>query len=207
MEYLIMLPGAFLAPVIHEFVKAICSAMQGDPTPGEHGRLSLNPFRHFEPIGFAFVMLFGFGWGNPTPTSALHYKDRRRGVVITYTVPVLVSLLLGVGTAVAMPFLPGWGWSLGPLDAFTLQLIVMQFSIININLALFNLIPVYPLAANRLLIHFGRPDTIAAANHYEKFMQIGLILLLSLGMLGQLLGPATHHIFFWSIGRFDFLWR
>ena len=69
MRYLYMLPAAFLVPVIHEWVKAMVSTALGDPAPGRHGFLTANPFKYFEPIGFFFILLFGFGWGRPVPTT------------------------------------------------------------------------------------------------------------------------------------------
>ena len=215
MRYLYMLPAAFLAPVIHEWVKALVSTLQGDPTPRNTGHLTLNPFKHFEPIGFVFILLFGFGWGNPTPTAALHYKDRRRGVVITHTVPVLVNLLLGIGSVILLNIL--LTRVLGPMDlrafyfhlnfmlwtpnAYDIGLIMLaHFAYINICLALFNLIPVYPLAANRLLLLFSRPENIARINHYEKPMQIILILLLAFGVVFRVLSPIAARIISMSWG-------
>ena len=209
MRYLYMLPAAFLAPVIHEWVKAMVSAAQGDPTPRNTGHLTANPFKFFEPIGFVFILLFGFGWGKPTPTAALHYKDRRRGVVITHTVPVLVNLLLGIGAVIGIHVLLRLGGvppqllhygrffflrnfselTTYPFDVGIIML--SHFGFINICIALFNLIPVYPMAANRILLLFCRPENIARINHYEKPMQIILILLLFFGVVSNVLFPIA----------------
>ena len=209
MRYLYMLPAAFLAPVIHEWVKAIVSTAQGDPTPRNTGHLTANPFKFFEPIGFVFILLFGFGWGKPTPTTALHYKDRQRGVIITHTVPVLVNLLLGIVAVMGIHMLLSWRgfpphilhysrffflrnfseWTSYPFD--TVLIMLSHFAFINICLALFNLIPVYPLAANRLLLLFSSPENIARINHYEKPMQIILILLLAFGVVPRVIYPMA----------------
>jgi len=110
---LLMFPGAFFAPVIHEFTKARVSAALGDPTPKRHGFLTYNPFKFFEPIGFIFMLAFrGVGWGQPVPTSPLHYKDRRKGVLLTYTVPMFVNLLVGLLALgiwqLLLPLLASW---------------------------------------------------------------------------------------------------
>jgi len=225
-----MLPAAFLAPVIHEWVKAMVSTAQGDPAPRKHGFLTANPFKYFEPIGFMFILLFGFGWGRPVPTTALHYRNRQRGVLVTYTIPVLVNLLLGVvaivgvsilASGMAFPahinerhfntfflFIANWYWR--PDSSYVVANMLAHFAFININLALFNLIPVYPLAANKLLLTFSNPDTIAKLNHYEKPMQIILIILLAFGGFGlggsggiipRVILPITSRIIavFWGI--------
>jgi len=205
-----MLPAAFLAPVIHELVKAICSTLQGDPIPRNTGRLSLNPFKHFDPIGFLFILLFGYGWGNPAPTAALHYKNRQRGVLVTYLVPVLVNLVLGIGAVIVVALMTtGTNLQADGYFAFWLyirshvfasdpylitMLVLSHFAFVNISLALFNIIPVFPLAANKILLQFSRPDTIAKLNHYEKPMQIILLLLLAFGLISQVFGPLAMHI-------------
>jgi len=198
-----MLPAAFLVPVIHEWVKAMVSTAQGDPAPRRYGFLTANPFKYFEPIGFCFILLFGFGWGRPVPTTALHYKNRRLGVILTYTIPMLVNLLLGaiavVGVNIlsadmSLPlninprhystfffFIQNWYFRLNA--SYIAALFLAHFAFININMVFFNLIPVYPLAANKLLLTFSSPDTIAKLNHYEKPMQVGLILMLAFSFI------------------------
>ena len=199
MIYIYMLPAAFLVPVIHEWVKAMVSTAQGDPAPRKHGYLTLNPFRYFEPIGFLFIMMFGFGWGRPVPTTALHYRDRRRGIILTYTIPVLVNLLLGVGSLVIINILFAdtgsnqfqlliHQWRMIPHAPSIGVIMLAHFAALNINMALFSLIPVYPLAANKLLLTFSSPDNIARLNHYEKPMQIILVLLMVFGFQGLFMG-------------------
>jgi len=214
-----MIPAAILVPAIHEWVKALCSAAQGDPTPQRTGRLTLNPFKHFEPIGFLFILLFGFGWGKPAETATLHYRNRQRGVIITAVVPVLVNIILGLAAAVAVMILAGGvgqgilavqlafvqlvRFPLLPPDFHFLALILLShFALVNINIAIFNIIPVYPLAANKLLLHFSRPDTIARLNHYEKPMQMVLILLLLFNLVERFIVPISMRLLVFAWGFF-----
>jgi len=204
-----MLPAAFLAPVIHEWVKALVSTALGDPAPRRHGYLTANPLRYFEPIGFMFVLLFGFGWGRPVPTTALHYKNRQRDIILTYMIPVLANLLLGVAAIAGVGVIITRIYGSVTFSEFAFLIyfpfflpelyqvgifILAHFAFVNINLALFNLIPVYPLAANKLLITFSSPDNIARFNHYEKPMQIILILLLAFGIIPNMLLPISNWI-------------
>jgi len=154
-------------------------------------------------------LLFGFGWGNPTPTAALHYRNRQQGVVITYVTPVLVNLLLGIGAVVGVSILLSvhYGqvnyvmffrsihiatWTSDPY--YIAILVLSHFALVNINIALFNLLPVYPLAANRLILLFSRPDTIARVNHYEKPMQIAMIVMLAFNIIAMILNPLVRII-------------
>ncbi|MCL2378334.1 MAG: site-2 protease family protein [Defluviitaleaceae bacterium] len=215
MRYLYLLPAAFLVPVIHEWVKALVSTAQGDPAPKTHGYLTVNPLKYFEPVGFLFIMLFGFGWGRPVPTTALHYRNRQRGVILTYMIPVLVNLLLGVAAVIGVKMMAAnmFGplnyyrffvlvhFNVLPSDIYQLGILLLaNFAYVNINLALFNLIPIYPMAANKLLLTFSSPDNIARFNHYEKPMQIMLILLLAFGILRGVIEPITNMIVRFSWG-------
>jgi len=209
MRYIYMLPAAFFVPIIHEWVKAIISNAQGDPTPRNSGYLTANPFKYFEPIGFAFMLHFGFGWGRPTPTAALHYKDRNRGVLVTYLAPVIVSFILGLLAVVGVALFTASIYGPTGVEIFFNMLrfpvwvpnlylvgliMLSHFAFMSINFALFNLLPVYPMAANKLILQFSRPDTIARINHYEKPMQVVLILMLAIGVVGSIIIPITNRI-------------
>ncbi|MCL2203890.1 MAG: site-2 protease family protein [Defluviitaleaceae bacterium] len=207
MDLIYLLPGAFFAPVIHEWVKAMASTLQGDPTPRSQGFLSGNLFKYFEPIGFLMMLFFGgFGWGQPVPTAALHYKNRRKGTLITYIAPSLANLLLGIVSIAAVSLLAG-----EPLHAFLLvrithvhvwtadahwiiMMVLFAFAQCNILLALFNLIPVHPLDASKILQLFARPDTLVKLNHFEKPMQIALMLALVFGLVSFVFSPVWNAI-------------
>jgi Zn-dependent protease len=188
MDIIYLLPGAFLAPVIHEWVKALTSHIQGDPTPRNKGFLTANPLKFFEPVGFIMMVLFrGFGWGQPVPTAPLHYKNRRAGVLITHITPMAVNFLLGAA-AVAVLFLLDRG-SVHPF-----LWVLFYFAQCNIFLALFNLIPVHPLGMSKILRLFVRPDTLVKLNHYEKPMQIILILALVFGLADAVFTPVWNTV-------------
>ena len=93
-NYILAIPGIFLAITIHEYFKALMSHRLGDPHPKLKGRLHLNPKRHFEPIGFLLMLLFGYGWGLPVETTSTYYKDRKIGTLTAYVTPCLVNLLV-----------------------------------------------------------------------------------------------------------------
>jgi len=200
LSFLMLLPGAFLAPVIHEFTKARVSTVLGDPTPRKHGFVTFNPFKFFEPIGFFFMLTFWVGWGQPVPTSPLHYKDRRKGVALTYTVPIFMNLLVGLFVfglwRIALPGLDMWQAGLFVTGVTwphhlirNINEMIRFFAVCNIGLAVFNLIPVHPMAGSKLLQLVVSPETSLRMNHYEKPMQIMLILMLVLGVVDMFVGP------------------
>ena len=94
---LLGIPGILVATTVHEFVRALTSTVLGDTYPKSQGQVTLNPVKHFEPIGF-LMMLYsgGFGWGKPVGTSALYYKNRKRDTLLVAILPTVVSLILGL---------------------------------------------------------------------------------------------------------------
>ncbi|MCL2603946.1 MAG: site-2 protease family protein [Defluviitaleaceae bacterium] len=188
MEILYLLPGAFFAPVIHEWAKAVASHLQGDPTPRNKGFLTANPLKFIEPIGFMMMLIFnGFGWGQPVPTASLHYKNRRRGVLVTHITPIAVNFTLGVVSIIILSLLDN-----GPINP--LMWVLFYFAQCNIFLALFNLIPVHPLAMHKIIQPFLRPDTLVKLNHYEKPMQIILILTLVFQLVHAVFNPVWEFV-------------
>ena len=90
--FLLGIPAIMIATTIHEFTRAAVSSSLGDKLPREQGRLTINPLKHFEPIGMILMLACGFGWGLPVNTSALYYKDRKKGVLITAVAPTIANL-------------------------------------------------------------------------------------------------------------------
>ena len=200
MEFIYLLPGAFFAPILHEWVKAIVSTLQGDPTPRDKGFLTGNPLKFFEPVGFFLMLLRGVGWGQPVPTASLHYKNRRQGTLITYITPSVVNLVIGMLTIALVSLMAGVSVEafvvvrqahmnqLGDIH-FMMMMFLFAFAQCNVWLALFNLIPVHPLDSSVILRMFAKPDTLVKLNHYEKPMQIILMLALVLGVVHMLFNP------------------
>jgi len=175
------IPAAFIVLIIHESVKARCSTILGDPTPKNHGLLSGKIFRYIEPIGFILTLYAGFGWGRPTPTSPLYYKDRKQGVFITFLTPSLVNLLIGLMTGLLLALV-----YFHPFVSSFLHV----FARVNIGVALFNMIPVPPLDAAKLLQVVLSPNAVVKMTQNEKILQVALMLLVLLGVIGRVINPV-----------------
>ncbi|MCL2048416.1 MAG: site-2 protease family protein [Defluviitaleaceae bacterium] len=189
---LVNLPGAFFAPVIHEFTKARVSAALGDPQPRKNGFITFDPLRFFEPIGFILMLAYGVGWGQPVPTSPFYYKDKRKGIALTYITPIIANLFVGMAViflASVLRRIPleimQWG------DGFLIYALT-RFGRLNIRLAVFNLLPIHPLAMSKLLPLFVSPETTMTLNQHEKPMQLLMLFLLMFGVLDGIIEPITH---------------
>lgn len=155
--FLVGVPGLLFATTVHEFTRAALSAFFGDNYPKSQGRLTLNPLKHFEPIGF--LLLFysgGFGWGKPVETSALYYKNRKRDTLLVAILPSVVNLVLGLFFLLFYRFFGGHG---------ILQMLLYYIAYYNIALAIYNILPVAPMDCVKVL------SVVLPANQYFKYMQ------------------------------------
>ncbi len=193
--YVLRIPAILVAITIHEFTKALTSVVLGDSAPKNDGRLTLNPFKHFEPIGFIFMLFLGFGWGKPVRTSGVYYKDRRAGTIMTYTAPILADIVFSLIFALLSGFV---GISLkGVLNYDVLFYIKSFISFLiqyNLSLAVFNIIPVSPLCGNRIMTAFMTPNNALKMTHYEKIFQIILVMLMLFGFVGSIINPVIEGI-------------
>ena len=97
MEYFVYLLASFLAVMIvittHEFAHAFVAYKCGDPTAKFAGRMSLNPVRHFDPLGIVMFAFAGFGWAKPVPVNPYNFRNYKSGSFWTAAAGVIVNYL------------------------------------------------------------------------------------------------------------------
>lgn len=157
-----------IALSVHEFCHALAADKLGDPNPRLQGRLTLNPLKHLDPIGTIALVCFGFGWGKPVPFDPYNLKNKRRDTFIIAAAGPASNFLMAVIASLTMYFfgLEITSW----LGIFLVVLIQ-----INVMLAVFNLIPIYPLDGNHLVTSLLPPET--AFNFQRTMRKIGPIVL------------------------------
>ena len=179
----VMLVPALLAIILHEVAHGYVAEKFGDPTARLLGRLTLNPFRHLDPIGTLAVFVFGFGWARPVPVNAGNFRRPRRDMIWVALAGPVTNLLLATISAL---FLKGLSLlevtGLGSSQYFTqiaMPLRMMAgFSLyINVLLGVFNLLPVPPLDGGRVLTGILPERQAALISRLEPF---GFILILFL---------------------------
>ncbi|MCK9574949.1 MAG: site-2 protease family protein [Clostridia bacterium] len=170
---------------LHEYAHAYIAVKQGDITPKALGRLSLNPLRHIDPLGFLFLMLFGFGWAKPVPINPTKFKNFRKGLFLTSIAGVTMNLILAI---FSMGFLVLTNKYFNNNNNASLFLLIffLQFTYINIGLAIFNLLPIYPLDGFNMLVSclkFNSPF-LNFMRKYGTYILLGLMIsgLLSIGI-------------------------
>lgn len=185
---LVSAPGILIATTAHEFTRAAVSAALGDNIPKSQGRLTLNPIKHFEPIGFMMLLLTGgFGWGKPVETSALYYKDRKRGTLMTAIMPSIINLLLGMlFLSLQATVFKNTGTIAG--------LLLTQMCYYNVALAIFNLLPISPMDGTKLMSVFMPANKYFKYIQNEKNVQMIFLLLLFFGLFGSLFQNVTYFV-------------
>lgn len=180
---LFIAPVMLLAIIIHECAHGWMSDRLGDPTPRNSGRLSLNPLKHLDPIGTLCLLFFHVGWAKPVPINPWYYKNRKKGIIsvslagpISNFILALVSVF-GMGIVVKLcDNFSGWQWVLFQLLYYS--------AVINIGLALFNLIPIPPLDGSKVVGElFDKAEEWYV--RLGKYWRIILLILLVTGMLSR----------------------
>jgi Zn-dependent protease len=168
-----------IALTVHEFAHAYRADLAGDPTPRAHGRVSLNPLDHFDPIGTTMILIAGFGWGKPVPVNAFRFRHPRRDEVFVSLWGPLSNILVAVvfGLLYRSDLLHAWNYPL-------------FFTIVWLNLALgfFNLLPLYPLDGSHILSALLPTHSARRLDEfYARWGIMVLLLLLLTGMAGTII--------------------
>lgn len=153
-ERVLMLIPVWLSLTVHEFAHAWSAFKLGDNTAHEKGRLTLNPIAHIDPVGTLLLPLFGvpFGWARPVPVNPMRFNRRftmRQGMLITAAAGPISNLLLALASTVLLGVLLRFAPGLITPNAPTTSLFLILINV-NVALALFNLLPIYPLDGSRI---------------------------------------------------------
>lgn len=199
-QLLLSLPIVFLALSLHETAHGYAAHKLGDPTAYNLGRLTLNPLKHLDPIGFVCMVLFGFGWAKPVPINTRYFKKPKRDMALTGAAgPISNLLLAAVFTVLLKLAYEGLFFASYPSDfwaqmAFYLLIFLFYGVRLNVTLAIFNLIPVPPLDGSRILLAVLPYQLYYKIMKYENIIYIALMALLFLGVLTPVLNLVTDFI-------------
>lgn len=171
-QILLRIPAILIGFTVHEFMHAYVADRLGDPTPRNHGRLTLNPLVHIDWLGFFFLMIAGFGWAKPVVTNPRNYKNYKKGRILVSMAGPLSNLALAIVGFVAIYFSRNFFIN----NMFWYEL-VFTFTWINVVLFAFNMLPVPPLDGFTLIEMFVNPkhhQKISAVRNYGLFVVVAL---------------------------------
>ncbi|ODS50409.1 MAG: peptidase M50 [Halanaerobium sp. 4-GBenrich] len=193
---LLTLPGVLVAISIHEYGHALAAYKMGDNTAKAQGRLTLNPLKHLDPIGFICLLIFRFGWAKPVPINPRNFGNPRRDDIIVSLAGVGMNLITSIIFIFIMKIGLQWGflYNMGSMGQI-LYTMLYGAAYINIGLMVFNLIPIPPLDGHHVVQDIVGFKAVKFYHEYAQYIRIGLIILLFTGFLGRFIVPVISGIF------------
>jgi Zn-dependent protease len=172
------LPGIILGLTVHEYCHALVAHMCGDSTSKEQGRVTLNPLKHIDPLGFLMLIFAGFGWAKPVQFNEQNLRNPKADVIkIALAGPLsnaVIAMLLSVIFTVVSSAVPLHSTPGGQIASEVFYYAIF----INWALFIFNLIPLPPLDGSHLLLSLFKkhPTLYNGLYKYGSLVLFGLVI-------------------------------
>lgn len=186
MDMIYRLPGLLVAIVFHEYSHGMAAYMLGDNTAKNAGRLTLNPIKHIDPIGFIALLIFKFGWAKPVPINTMNFKNRKRDTLLVSIAGPAANFIVSI--AIVLIF---------RLNIITNTLVIEMLLIAlwyNIILGVFNLLPFPPLDGSKIVASLLPKKIEYNFYKYERYFYIILIILIITNTIDKLLSPIINFV-------------
>lgn len=160
LAFFLIVPVLLLSITVHEFAHCWVTDRLGDPTPRAKGRLTLNPLAHLDPLGTLALLFTRFGWGKPAPFDPYNLKEPIRDTALIAAAGPLSNILIAVVASVLL--------KVGLLGGGLFAAVAVQVILLNLFLAVFNLVPAGPLDGAKIILALLPRQT---AMEFEDFME------------------------------------
>lgn len=189
MEIIIFIPLLFFSIILHEFAHGLVAYRLGDDTAYYSGRLTLNPLKHIDPVGTlavpALCALLGwpmFGWAKPVPVNPMRFSSPRKDMGKVALAGPAVNLLLAIICAILLKIVILVQGSLSAILVKNVFMFLQYGILVNVMLAVFNLIPIPPLDGGRIMT--ALLPVRAAIGYEQLFARFGMWIVIGLILTG-----------------------
>lgn len=204
LEIVIQIVVLLFAVSFHESAHGYVAMKCGDNTARDLGRITMNPLKHLDPIGsllfpamLAFSGLPVFGWARPVPISLRGVPNPRRANLLVSAAGPLSNLLLAVVFAAAFALIKGSRVPSKASPLYPLSLILALSVLVNVSLAIFNLLPIPPLDGFGVVESLAPAAALPAIILLRRFGFIILIVAMFTGALGFVMRPVQDLVIQW----------
>lgn len=163
------IPSIVIASTLHEYAHAWTATKLGDLTSKVNGRLTLNPLKHIDPLGALCMILFKFGWSKPVPINEYNFENRTRDTALVSFAGPISNILLLFAISLLNSIIKPTG---------NFYVFFVTFAMVNIVLAIFNLLPIPPLDGHKIVRAFLPQKARYYWENLERFQIPFLIILL-----------------------------
>ncbi len=190
-----ILPAILVGLSFHEFAHAYVAYKFGDKSQLHRGRLTINPIKHIDPVGFIMIALIGFGWAKPVEYNPNNIEKKKAARILIALAGPFMNFVIGIIFSIIC------GWLISDY-AFMLKTqsksvqhlvfnLILYISLINFGLGVFNLIPIPPLDGSHVLFEFLNLSPIQEFKIQRYGMPILLVLIFSDRLIGIDLLPIS----------------
>ena len=201
---ILMTPVILFSLTVHEYSHGKMALLLGDDTAKRLGRLSFNPLRHLDILGVLFFYFVGFGWAKPVPVDPRNFVSPRRDMMYVAIAGPLSNIALAVGCSFFIRLIS---------PEFSYLFVILAYGIwINVALAIFNMLPIYPLDGSSVLkgmVSQKIAEGMTNLDRFGAFLILGVFLLdhfAHTGILGTILMlPINYSVLFLSQETFPMI--
>ena len=197
LDILLTLPAVIIAITFHEFAHAFVADKLGDTTPRSQGRLTLNPLKHLDPVGFVLLMFAHVGWGKPVEINPNNFTSNKSKsaceALVSLAGPVMNFIIAIISTVIYYAL-----YKYAPANEFAISiLITLSYltAIINIVIGVFNLIPLPPLDGEKIFRHILPYKAQQWLDRNSYILNMIFLLLWFFGLLGVVVSPVINVIY------------
>ncbi len=197
LDILLTLPAVIIAITFHEFAHAFVADKLGDTTPRSQGRLTLNPLKHLDPVGFVLLMFAHVGWGKPVEINPNNFTSNKSKsaceALVSLAGPVMNFIIAIISTVIYYAL-----YKYAPANEFAISiLITLSYltAIINIGIGVFNLIPLPPLDGEKIFRHILPYKAQQWLDRNSYILNMIFLLLWFFGLLGVVVSPVINVVY------------